>query len=233
MKRLVLLVVFAAAAAGCGGGAAPTESLGSGQARELAAPEVEAGPTTTLPPLERIVLGEQLPDLKMPPPGTVHDPSSRLNDTGICGRYFRMMLDDTFWASGSDAERFETIIAQLDHPQGADLAARFAVAIDDAGPDSWASAWEGLEALTLRDCGQPGAGAYFLVSSTPGEPHLLPCLLATGADWADLATGSDLPWHPVDCATGELVAWDADTGAWGSAESAAEQRFREVDEALG
>lgn len=231
---MVLLVVLAVAAAGCGGGgAAPTESLGSGQARELAAPEVETGPTTTLPPLERIVLGEQLPDLKMPPPGAIHDPSLVLNHTGTCGAFFRMMLDDAFWVSGSDADRFETIIAQLDHPQGADLAARFATAIDDADADMWASAWEGLEALTLRDCGQPGAAAYFLVSSTEGAPHLLPCLMATGADWADLATGFDLPWHPVDCATGELVAWDADAGAWGTAESAAEQRFREVDEAIG
>lgn len=233
MKRVVLLVVLAVVSAACGGGAAPTESLGSGQARELAAPEVEAGPTTTLKPLERIVLGEQLPDLKMPPTGSIYDPSSKLNGTGTCGRYFRMMLDDAFWSSGTDADRFRTIIAQLDDPQGPDLAARFVTAMTDADPEALAAAWEGLEALTFRDCDQPGAGAYFVVSSTPGEPDLLPCLMATGASWADAATGFDLPWHPVDCETGALVSWNADEGAWGSAESAAEQRFREVDEAIG
>lgn len=237
---MVLLIVLTLVASACGGGSAESgESFGSGQARELAAPEVDAGPTTTLKPLERIVLGEQLPDLKMPPPGSTYDPSLTLNGTGTCGNYFRLMLDDAFWTSGTEPERFTDLIAQLDDPAGPDLTARLLAAADPLDVEALAQAYEGLDALTMRDCGQPGAGALFVISGTTSAgvyPDLLPCLMASGATWADLATGLELPWHPVDCDSGELVVWDDTAQAWTSPQeqlSSAEQQFNAVDEALG
>ncbi|MEM8705619.1 MAG: hypothetical protein AAGE98_04135 [Actinomycetota bacterium] len=243
MKRLLLLVSIALVAAACGGGSGSVQTAPA-PPRSLAAPDVEPTPSTTLAPLERVVLGEQTPAFEPSTLGTVFSFDAALNGGGPCGNFLAALLDPATWSDGDQADELTAMVEPFG-PAGAEIAAGL-TPTEVQSLDGVLDAFEAIDSLTMQECGVPGGGMFFVIAGTTaitrfcsvdqaldgsddgvfdpeacdddfGErfhPTTFPCLLATGLGWGDMAAGVGPVYAAVTCEGREDLYWDPYAPGW-------------------